>query len=176
MTRCRVVTVSRRMSDLLAWSKSHEGKKIIRYTLSSVITTGVSLAAILITYGFKIIPGIIEATLFGNVVAVIPSYYLNRAWAWGKRGKSHFRNEVIPYWGMAILGIAFSLVGATYTKHLVHTHHWAHLANTALVGGVNVLSFAIFWVLKMLVFNRIFHTDRLRDIDAHLVAEEQSPN
>ena len=101
MARSRVVTVSRRMSDLLAWSKSHEGKKIIRYTLSSVITTGVSLAAILITYGFKIIPGIIEATLFGNVIAVIPSYYLNRAWAWGKRGKSHFRNEVIPYWGMA---------------------------------------------------------------------------
>jgi putative flippase GtrA len=162
-----VVTVSRRLNGLLAWSKSHEGKKIIRYTLSSVVTTGVSLAAILITYGFKIIPGIIEATLFGNIIAIIPSYYLNRAWAWGKRGKSHFRNEVIPYWGMAFLGIAFSLVGATYTKHLVHAHHWGHLANTAL---------AIFWVLKMLVFNRIFHTDRLRDIDAHLIAEESSPN
>jgi putative flippase GtrA len=134
----------------------------------------VSLAAILITYGFKIIHGIIEATLFGNVIAVIPSYYLNRMWAWGKRGRSHFRNEVIPYWVMAFLGIAFSLIGATYTKHLVHTHHWGHLANTALVGGVNVLSFAIFWVLKMLVFNRIFHTDKLHDIDAHLAAEESS--
>ncbi len=167
MVRSMVVTVSRRLNGLLAWSKSHEGKKIIRYTLSSVVTTGVSLAAILITYGFKIIPGIIEATLFGNIIAIIPSYYLNRAWAWGKRGKSHFRNEVIPYWGMAFLGIAFSLVGATYTKHLVHAHHWGHLANTAL---------AIFWVLKMLVFNRIFHTDRLRDIDAHLIAEESSPN
>jgi putative flippase GtrA len=169
-----VVTVSKRLSDLLAWSKSHEGKKLIRYTLSSLITTGVSLAAILITYGFKIIHGIIEATLFGNVIAVIPSYYLNRMWAWGKRGRSHFRNEVIPYWVMAFLGIAFSLIGATYTKHLVHTHHWGHLANTALVGGVNVLSFAIFWVLKMLVFNRIFHTDKLHDIDAHLAAEESS--
>jgi putative flippase GtrA len=108
------------------------------------------------------------------VIAVIPSYYLNRMWAWGKRGRSHFRNEVIPYWVMAFLGIAFSLIGATYTKHLVHTHHWGHLANTALVGGVNVLSFAIFWVLKMLVFNRIFHTDKLHDIDAHLAAEESS--
>jgi hypothetical protein len=29
-------------------------------------------------------------------------------------------------------------------------------------------------VLKMLVFNRIFHTDKLHDIDAHLAAEESS--
>jgi putative flippase GtrA len=166
--------VSKRTNDLLAWSRTHEGKKIIRYTLSSIITTGVSLAVILITYGFKLIHGIIGATLFGNIVAVIPSYYLNRAWAWGKRGRSHFRNEVLPYWVMAFLGIAFSLLGATFTKHLVHTHHWGHLTNTALVGGVNVLSFAIFWVLKMLVFNRIFHTDKLHDIDEHLTAEEST--
>ncbi len=160
------------LGELLAWSKTHEGKKLIRYTLSSVITTGVSLCAILITYGFKIIHGIIEATLFGNLVAVIPSYYLNRAWAWGKRGKSHLRNEVLPYWAMAILGIAFSLLGATWVKHLVHTHHWHHIYNTLLVAGVNLLSFAIFWILKMLVFNRIFHTDKLRDIEIHLEAEE----
>lgn len=164
--------MSKRWSDLLTWSKSHQGKKLIRYTLSSVITTGVSLAVILITYGFQIVHGIIEATLIGNVVAIVPSYYLNRAWAWGKRGKSHFRREVVPYWVMAALGIAFSLLGATFTKHLVHTHHWGHLTDTVLVGGVNMLSFAIFWVLKMLVFNRIFHADKLHDIDAHLAVEE----
>ena len=173
MVRSRVQGVPKTVSELIVWSKSHEGKKLIRYTLSSVITTGVSLAAILISYGFKIIPGIIEATLFGNVIAIIPSYYLNRAWAWGKRGKSHFRNEVVPYWGMAILGIAFSLLGATWAKHLVHTHHWHHIYNTILVGGFNVLSFAIFWVLKMLVFNRIFHTDKLHDIEVHLETEER---
>lgn len=161
-----------RIDDLRAWSKTHNGKKLIRFTLSSVITTGVSLSTILIVYGFHIISGVIGATLFGNVVAIVPSYYLNRAWAWGKRGKSHFRNEVIPYWSMSFLGIAFSLLGATFVKHLVHTHHWDHLVNTILVAGVNLLSFAIFWVLKILLFNRIFHTDRLHDIEEHLIAEE----
>ena len=165
-----------RISDLRTWSQSHQGKKLIRFALSSVITTGVSLVTILIVYGFHIISGIIGATLFGNVVAIIPSYYLNRAWAWGKRGKSHFRNEVIPYWSMSFLGIAFSLLGATWVKHLVHTHHWDHLYNTGLVAGVNLLSFAIFWVLKILLFNRIFHTDKLHDIEEHLIAEEHSSN
>ena len=55
-------------------------------------------------YGLKIIPGVIWATLSGNLVAVIPSYYWNRAWAWGKRGRSHFRREIVPYWSMAFLG------------------------------------------------------------------------
>lgn len=145
---------------------------MIRYTLSSVITTGVSFSAILITYGFHIIHGIIAATLFGNLLAVIPSYYLSRAWAWGKRGKSHFMKEVVPYWAMALFGIAFSLLFASWAKYLVHSHHWSHLVNTGLVGCVNVLSFAIFWVLKMLLFNRIFHTDKLHDIEIHLEVEE----
>jgi putative flippase GtrA len=164
--------VSKRISDLLEWSKTHQGKKLIRYTTVSVITTGVSLSAILITYGFHIIHGVLEATLFGNVIAIIPSYYLNRMWAWGKHGKSHFRNEVVPYWSMSFLGIAFSMLGALWVKHLVHTHNWDHLINTGLVAGVNLLSFAIFWILKILVFNKIFHSDRLHDIDEHLVIEE----
>ncbi len=165
-----------RISDILAWSRTHQGKKLIRFFVSSVLTTLVSLSVILITYGFRIFHGVIAATLCGNVVAIIPSYYLNRAWAWGKRGKSHFRNEVVPYWTMSFLGIAFSLLGAAWVKHMVHTHDWAHVINTLMVAGVNVLSFTIFWILKILLFNRIFHTDKLHDIEAHLVAEEQIAN
>jgi branched-subunit amino acid transport protein len=73
---------------------------------------------------------------------------------------------------MSFLGIGFSMLGALWVKHLVHTHNWDHLINTGLVAGVNLLSFAIFWVLKILVFNKIFHSDKLHDIDEHLVVEE----
>ena len=147
----------RSLSDVIAWSKTHQGKKLIRYTLSSVITTAISFTTIVIVYGFHLITGIITATLFGNVVAVAPSYYLSRAWAWGKRGRSSLRGEIVPYVGMSSFGMTFSLVGATYARHVVHTHHWPHLINTAIVGGTNIAAFAIFWVLKMLLFNRIFH-------------------
>jgi putative flippase GtrA len=93
-------------------------------------------------FGFRIIPGVLWATLSGNLVAVIPSYYWNRAWAWGKRGKSHFRREVVPYWSMAFLGIAFSQVGAIFARHEVHTHHWSRLFATGVVEGTNLLCFA----------------------------------
>ena len=140
--------------------------------MASVITTCVSLSTILIVYGFHIITGIIAATLFGNIVAILPSYYLTRAWAWGKRGRSHWRKEVLPYWLMSFAGIGFSLLGADYVKHIVHSHDLDHLANTVLVAGMNLVSFMIFWVLKILLFNRIFHTHPLESIDEHLKEEE----
>jgi putative flippase GtrA len=146
-----------RARAVVAWSRTRQGKKLTRYLLGSIVTTGVSFVWITVMYGFKIIPGVIWATLTGNLVAVIPSYYWNRAWAWGKRGKSHFRNEIVPYWTMAALGIAFSQLGAFWARHEVHTHDWSRLLNTGLVAGTNVICFAIFWVLKLIVFNRIFH-------------------
>ena len=122
-----------RIDSFLAWSKTHQGKKLIRYTASSVITTGVSFTAIFILYGLKIIPGVIWATLAGNVIATLPSYHLNRLWAWGKRGPSAFRKEIVPYWSLAFAGIAFSQIGAFTARGIVRSHHWSHLANTALV-------------------------------------------
>jgi putative flippase GtrA len=165
--------VSIALSDVVAWSKSHEGKKLIRFTAASGITTAVSLSTILIVYGFHIIPGILSATLFGNVVAILPSYYLTRVWAWGKRGKSHWRKEVLPYWMMSFAGIAFSLLGATWVKGIVHSHDLDHTVNTLLVAGMNLVSFAVFWVLKIFLFNRIFHTHPLVELDEHLREEEK---
>ena len=147
----------RNLRELREWSRSYEGKKLIRFTTTSLISTVISESLILITYGFKIIPGEIQATLFSNIVAMLPAYHLNRRWAWGKSGRSKLRSEVLPYIGMSSLGMSFSLVGATYARHVVQAHHWAHLVNTAIVGGTNIGAFAIFWVLKMLLFNKIFH-------------------
>jgi putative flippase GtrA len=155
-----------RARTLVAWSRTRQGKKLTRYLLGSIVTTGVSFVWITVMYGFKIIPGVIWATLSGNLVAVIPSYYWNRAWAWGKRGRSHFRKEIVPYWSMAFLGIAFSQLGAFWARSEVHSHNWSHVVNTVLVAGTNVVCFAIFWVLKLIVFNRIFHVASPVDDDS----------
>ena len=159
--------------EVLAWSKTHDGKKLIRFGLSSVVTTSVSFLGIVITYGLHIIHGVLGATLFGNLIAVIPGYYLSRSWAWGKKGKSHIRKEVLPYLSISGMGISFSMIGASFVKHLVHTHHWHHIVNTFLIAGVNLLSFGVLCVLKVFLFNKIFHTNKLRDIDAHLSDEEK---
>ena len=101
-----------------------------------------------------------RATIFGNAVATFPSYWLNRRWAWGKAGRSHVWQEVVPFWIMAALGIAFSIIGGvagpgtsatTTTSITPHQTCWSTRAN--------VISFAVFWVVKLVVFNRMFKVD-----------------
>jgi len=149
------------LQSSLAWSRTKHGRKLIRYTLVSAASTLTSVIVIAIVYGFRIIPGEVEATIFGNVVATIPSYNLNRKWTWGKSGRSHVRKEILPFWIIAVLGIAFSILGASYARHLVHAHHLSHFVATVVVVGANFVSFAVFWVLKLMIFNRIFHVEEI---------------
>jgi putative flippase GtrA len=157
---------------LRSWAHTHQGKKLIRYTLVSGSSTIISFAAISGFYGLKIIPSVIWSTLAGNLVASVPAYQHNRRWTWGKRGKSHLRKEVAPFWMLTFLGIGVSQLGALFARHEVRAHHWSHLVNTGLVAFANLVSFAIFWVLKLIVFNRIFRVDPIEEIDEHLSAEE----
>ncbi len=163
-----------RLRRVWAWTHTHEGRKLIRFTSVSVISTGVSYGFIVLFYGTRFIPNEVWATVCGNVVATVPSYQLNRTWTWGKRGRSHLTREVLPFWSLSALGISFSVAGAFLARHLINTHHWDHLLNTFVLASFNVVSFAIFWVLKLWLFNRIFRWDPLKSIDEHLTTEESA--
>jgi putative flippase GtrA len=162
------------LKRFLAWSHTHQGRKVIRFTSVSAVSTVVSFSSISIFYGFHIIKGVIWATVAGNLVATLPSYYLNRSWTWGKHGRSHFMKEIVPFWTMSAIGIGVSVLGATWARYEVHHHHWAHILNTFIVSGTNVVSFGLFWVLKLIVFNRIFRVHPLEAMDEHLSAEEKA--
>jgi putative flippase GtrA len=170
-----------RVGQLVAWSKTHEGKKLIRFTSVSGISTIVSNTLIFIFFGFKLM-GVVEATVLANCIATIPAYNLNRRWTWGKKGKSHLMKEVVPFWAMSALGIAGSFFFSLFAKHIVNGsffvqpdgHKIHHLLATIIVIAANLLAFAIFWVLKLLVFNRIFKVpSELEEVEEHLEHEEE---
>ncbi len=163
-----------RVGQVVAWSKTHQGRKLIRFTSVSVISTLVSQGLIIIFYGITKWMGVVEATVVANCLATLPAYNLNRRWTWGKRGRSHLMKEVVPFWVMSGLGIAFSFFGSLFARHIVNAHHWNHtLIGTLIVMAANFLSFAIFWLLKHIVFNRIFHVDEMEEVEEHLVHDEE---
>ena len=137
----------------------------------SVISTAVSTIVIVIVYGVAKLWTEVPSTIFGNAVATFPSYWLNRQWAWGKSGRSHFVKEVLPFWVMAALGIAFSIIGAALAHRIGVHFKLGHLELTVVVLVANIISFALFWVVKLLVFNRLFKVE-LEEFDEHLTAEE----
>jgi putative flippase GtrA len=152
------------------WLHTKEGVKVFRYSMVSVISTVVSFTVLFLVYGVGRLWTEVPSTVFANAVATFPSYWLNRNWAWGKTGRSHLVREVLPFWAMSALGIAFSIVGASVARDL--GEHHGHLERTALVLIANLVSFAIFWLLKLAVFNRLFHVPSLlTEMDEHLDLE-----
>jgi putative flippase GtrA len=160
-----MTSVLTRAEHLWQKRKTPEAKQLIRYTMVSVISTVVSLGTLALVFGVFHFWGEIGSTVFANAVATVPSYYLNRGWVWGKNGRSHLMKEIVPFWAMSAIGIVVSIFGAAIARHLGIEHHLAHLQQTVVVLFANVMSFGIFWVLKFLVFNRLFKVHPLEELD-----------
>ena len=141
---------------LWQYCQTPEGLKIVRYTTVSVISALTSLVVLTFVYGVLRLWTEVASVLFSNVVAGIPSYILNRRWTWGKTGRSHLWREIIPFWVMSLTGIGFALVTAQLAHNFADTHHLHHLARTVLVVGANVAAFAILWLVKFAILNRLF--------------------
>ncbi len=140
------------------WRFCHtpQGLKVVRYTMVSVISALTSLAILTIVFGVLRLWSEVVSTLIANILAGIPSYYLNRRWVWGKGGRSHIWRELVPFWVMSISGIGFALYTASLAQAFANSHHLQHLARTVLVIGANVAAFGILWILKFLILNRLF--------------------
>jgi putative flippase GtrA len=146
-----------RLVSLWRLRKTPEGKKMFRYTMVSVISTGVSFATLALVYGVFKVWTEVPSTLFANAVATVPSYYLNRNWAWGKTGRSHIRREVLPFWGLSIAGMLLSILTSSAARSFgIHHFEHDHLARTVLVEGMNLFAFGLLWVVKFIVFQRLF--------------------
>lgn len=140
------------------WDLYHtpSGKKMFRYTMVSVISTGVAQGTLFLVFGIARLWSAVPSNIFANAVAAVPSYYLNRNWAWGKTGRSHVMREVVPFWVLSFAGMALSIVTVGATAHWCRSEDLGHLATSVLVNAANLFAFGVLWILKFLVFNRMF--------------------
>jgi len=147
------------------WELAHtpRWKKILRYFASSVLTTGVSFVVLTLLFGVFRVWSEVPSTLAANLTATVPSYFLNRNWAWGKSGPSHVWREMVPFWITAVVGIALSAGSAQLARNVTDDHHLHHLLATVTVDGANVATFVVLWVVKLLIFNRLFRTTPVAD-------------
>ncbi len=159
------LTIADRLVHLWEKRDTPEAIHLFKYTMVSVITTGVSAVVLVLVFGVFKWWGEIGSTVFANAVATLPSYYLNRKWVWGKGGRSHLTKEIIPFWALSALGITVSIGGAALARHISSVNHLGHTEQTVLVLAANLISFGVFWVLKFVVFNRMFHVHTLDELD-----------
>gem|GEM_PF-254253 len=143
-------------TQLWAFYRSPLGVKLYRYVMGSVITTVVSFSVLTLVFGVLHLWGAVACTVFANVVATVPGYWLNRNWTWGKTGRSDVWREVAPFWILSVVGIAIAMGTATLAADYSRAHDLHSLASTAVVDGANLVAFGLLFVGKYLVFNRMF--------------------
>lgn len=134
--------------------RSPMAMKLFRYSMASVVAVIVSNVCLLIFVGL-IKMGVVLASTLATSIAAIPSYEMNRKWAWGKSGKSHLMKEVVPFWGLAVLGWAFSTWAVWVMDGYASRHHMTHSARTFAVAAVYLGAFGVLWVGKFVIFNKV---------------------
>ena len=146
-------------AGLLAWSRAPVGKKFVRYSMVSVVSVIVYQLLLFVTLGLFHWSAR-SANLFAVCVSAIPSYYLNRAWAWGKTGRSHLMKEVVPFWAMALLGLVFSTLAVDAAKSFADDVTSIHLVQTLIVMFAGLAAFGVLWIAKFVVLNRVLFVHR----------------
>ncbi len=150
-------------SGLLAKLKSPQGQKLFRYSVASAVAVMVSLVCLVFFNGVLSLSALLSSIL-ATAIATVPNYLMNRRWAWGKSGRSHFLREVLPFWTLALIGLTFSTVSVNWVEHFAKTHAFSHLTTTGVVAVVYVGAFGVLWVAKFMIFNKVLFVHRPEDL------------
>lgn len=150
-------------------------KKLAKYASVSIISTVVSQVTLLVVYGILHLMAAVWANVLANVVATPPSYYLNRKWVWGKSGKSHVIREIVPFWVLGFMGLALSSLAVYGAEQFAKHHDLSHALTSVLVNAANFVAFGALWVLKFVVYQRLFHVTPVEHPDAAERVEAAEP-
>ena len=155
--------MDRALAALLTRARSPEGKKLVRYSMVSVVAVAVNQLVLLIAFGL-LHWSARASNVWAVCISAIPSYYLNRMWAWGKRGRSHLLKEVLPFWVMALIGLAFSTWAAGFAERHADAITTSHVGTTIVVMAAALGAFGILWIAKFAILNRLLFVNRVDDL------------
>ena len=150
-------------ADVVARIKAIDHKKVLRYSAVSFIAVPMTQIILLVfQYGFGW--NGLEANTMAVAVTVVPVYVLNRYWVWGKRDKNNFVTEILPFWGMTLLGLIISTLCVAYAD--------SHFESPLMVNLANAFGFGMVWLLKFLVLDRMmFGKERHFPVEVGLEVE-----
>ena len=129
--------------------------KAVRYTGGSVVATVCSELTFVLLYGpLHLTPT--WSSCLAWLAGALPNYWLNRSWAWRRRGRPSLRREILPY----ALIVAVTLVLATLaTRAADHALSGADISASLRVTLVAATFFGVYvvmFVLRFFLFDRLF--------------------
>lgn len=135
------------------------GRTLTRYTVGSVIAMVASEVTLLLVFGLHL-GGARTASAAAWLSGAVVNYFLNRNWAWRRRGRAHPVKELLPYWATAVAGLLLSMWATHLATRLAPQAGGDHAVTTALVGAAYLVTYGGLFVAKFLLFHYVIFTDR----------------
>jgi putative flippase GtrA len=147
---------------LLAHARTEEGKKQLRFASVSGVAIVVNQITLFVCYlllGWDKKDSV-RSLLAAFVFSGFASYVLNRRWVWGRSGRSSFRKEIVPFWGIGLLQLAISVPFVNWAQQEVELIYSNKLLRTLIFMGLNLVVYAVMWVGKYMLFNKVLFVDK----------------
>jgi putative flippase GtrA len=137
-----------------AYRQSPHFNRILKFGMVSVISTIVAQSILFVMFDRYSLASAMACNVVATAVATVPAYWLNRTWTWGKRGKSSFWREVMPFWILAFIGLVLSTVAVGVAAHNVDLISHKKLVKDLVVHFANFTTYGLIWVARYAIFNK----------------------
>lgn len=134
--------------------------KGVKYSLVSVFNVLFGQTLLFTFIHFDVTPWV--ANMLAVAISAVPAYYMSRAWIWGKRGKSEFKRELLPFCIFVALGLILSTASVAITTTYFPVPPDASLLSPVklLPNLANIAAFGILWVIRFFWMDKAFHLDQ----------------
>ena len=125
---------------------AEHGAKLVRYcgvSVVNVIFGQALLAFCLAVLDLRAVPSQVIAAM----VSAIPAYVLTRRWVWKQSGRDSLRNEVLPFWAMALMGLVFAVSSIALVEQITE--------NTLALMFTSLVAYGVVWVAKYFVLDTL---------------------
>jgi putative flippase GtrA len=127
---------------------------VVRYAGGSLVATVCSEVTLVLLYG----PAGLDpawAAVLAWVAGAVPNYWLNRSWAWERRGRPSLRREIVPYAAIILITLLLASLATTGVDRWLHHLGTDEDVRVVLVAVVFLAVYVVVFGLRFLLLDRL---------------------
>lgn len=139
--------------------------RLARYAGVSVIASAVGFTVLGVLVGIFHAPAG-WSNVTATLAAAVPSFELNRRWAWQRRGGRATARQVIPFFAMTLSGLALSTYIVQTVSIVALAYNVSNGILTLAVEIANLSAWGLLWVVQFLILDRLLFRRRRAQTEA----------
>lgn len=129
--------------------------KLLRYLTGSVVATVCSEVVFVALYGLLGM-GTTWSSILSWVAGAVPSFWLNRNWAWQRKGRPSLRDEVLPYVSIIVATLVLATILTHVTDSWLHHQGVSATVRVTIVAAVFLGTYVVVFALRFVLLDRMF--------------------